>query len=303
VNNAIQKAPEARPGHVLDRIGTAYGLKGEGEVVGVLQRTVFQGFEPVDIVAALILADQAGLNPFNAEVYLIKSGGKVRPYVSVDGFSTIMHRTGVVTGLKFNWGPDITHTFDYDKWEGASGNRKKVKAKHKATAPEWCEVVMKIRNWDEPLELREYFLECWRPTEPWMTMPRRQLRHKAYRQGVRISCKPGGVYLPDIDDVTELPAQFEDVSDVVNTAPGSAGLLERLGDGDSDNHPVVGNDPQHDLDPVAPDEGEGGDAPSRPSPEAHQAKPFGAVVTDKSAGVKIRWDEKTECWMKKDPGS
>lgn len=53
-----------------------------------------------------------------------------------------------------------------------------------------CRLFRKDKS--HPIEVTEYYAECYRPTEPWKAMPHRMLRHKALMQCARIAFRwPG----------------------------------------------------------------------------------------------------------------
>ena len=141
------------------------------------------------------VAQQYNLNPFIRQIYAFpdkKSGGIV-PIVPVDGWVTLIQRQKEHDGEKFHY-----HWSDGSTTEGAvppvttDKEGKKLKAKIAAIT-----AVIYRKDHTHPTEVTELFDECFRPTNPWDTMPTRMLRHKAYMQCGRIAYGLAGLYDED----------------------------------------------------------------------------------------------------------
>lgn len=135
-----------------------------------------------DLQAFCMVAHEYGLNPFLKEIHAFpnKAGG-ITPIVGVDGWAKIMNRRPEFDGVEFD-----AHDEDGKP--------------HSVTA----RIFIKGRS--RPVSVTEYYSECQRGTEPWRTMPRRMLRHKALIQCARVAFGFSGIHdedeARDIIDVT-----------------------------------------------------------------------------------------------------
>lgn len=158
-----------------------------------LKNTVFKGASDDELVALVITANQYGLNPLLKEMYAFpQKGGGIVPFVSIDGWLRIVNRQPNFDGMEADVFPI----------EGGEPTH--------AT----CTIYLKDRS--HPVKVTEYFSECSRNTEPWKTMPRRMLRHKAIIQTARVAFGLGGIF-----DEDEARDQVREIRDVTPKVPES----------------------------------------------------------------------------------
>lgn len=174
----IESKPTAAQ-HVslLAKIASRYSVE-PAKMLTTLKATAFKSEREVtneQMMALLIVADQYGLNPWTKEVYAFpdKNNGIV-PVVGVDGWSRIINTHQEFDGLEFVDGP-----------ADAKG------------MPEWIECVIHRKDRAHPIRAREYMGECRRGTGPWLSHPRRMLRHKALIQCARLAFGYTGIYDQD----------------------------------------------------------------------------------------------------------
>jgi len=123
-----------------------------------------------DFRAFVVIANEYELNPFTKEIYAYaKRGGGIQNIVGIDGWCKILNRQDAFDGIEFEYEEDET------------GKLISVTS------------VIYRKDRARPVRTPEYFDECFRPTEPWKTMPRRMLRHKALMQGARYAFGISGV--------------------------------------------------------------------------------------------------------------
>lgn len=141
-----------------------------------------------EFAAFLMVAHEYKLNPLLREIYAFpKKGGGIVPMVSIDGWVNLVNYNSMLRGFTFE-----TH-FDSDK---------KLSA---VTCSMWR------KDRDMPIVITEYYIECFRNTEPWRQMPLRMLRHKALIQAARYCFGLSGVYDEDeardmgLKDITPPP--------------------------------------------------------------------------------------------------
>lgn len=106
------------------------------------------------------------LNPLKREIYAFPDRGGIRPIISIDGWYTIANGRPEFNGIEFEFGGQC---------EG------------KGKGSLWCKATVYRKDRDRPTIVTEFYDECYRNTEPWNGMPRRQLRHKAAIQCVRVA--------------------------------------------------------------------------------------------------------------------
>lgn len=139
-----------------------------------LTNTVFKNATNEEMLALVVVANQYGLNPFLKQLYAFPAkGGGIVPVVSIDGWICIVNSHETFDGCEFEFTNDQAHQ------------------------PVSVLCRMHVKGRSHPVEVTEYFGECQRNTEPWKTMPRRMLRHKAYIQCARYAFGLGGVYDED----------------------------------------------------------------------------------------------------------
>jgi phage recombination protein Bet len=144
------------------------------KLLDTLKATVFKGCSNEELLALIIVSNQYGLSPLLKEIYAFpgKNGGIV-PMVPIDGWTKIINRQEGLNGFKFLW------EFDDDG------------------KPISCTCVLFVKGREHPVEVTEFYEECYRKTQPWDTMPRRMLRHKALMQAGRYAFGFAGIYDED----------------------------------------------------------------------------------------------------------
>jgi phage recombination protein Bet len=121
--------------------------------------------------AFMMTAHQYGLNPITREIYAYpaRKGGGITPVVSIDGWINLVNSHPQSDGFSI--------TYENDK------DGKLVLAT--------CSMFRKDRS--HPVVVTEYFAECYRNTDPWNQMPRRMLRHKAFKECARLAFGFAGI--------------------------------------------------------------------------------------------------------------
>ena len=158
------------------------------KLLSTLKNTVFKKASNDELLALVVTSNEYKLNPFLKEIYAFpaKKGGIV-PIVGFDGWMKIINRQSNFDGMEVRLSDD-----------GKSAT---------------CRIYLKDRK--HPVEVTEYYDECYRNTEPWNTMPKRMLRHKAIMQAGRVAFGIGGIH--DEDEARDIgmrnvtPAQTRDV--------------------------------------------------------------------------------------------
>ena len=152
------------------KLATRFDMGDGTELIGTLKQTVFKGqVTDAQMTALLLVADQYALNPWTKEIYAFpdKNNGII-PVVGVDGWSRIINSHPQFDGM----------TFRQDD--------------------ESCTCVMYRKDRNHPVEVTEYMSECKRSNVgPWMSHPRRMLRHKAMIQCARLAFGFSGIYDQD----------------------------------------------------------------------------------------------------------
>lgn len=169
-------------------LSAKFGMGEEANVLETLKATAFKGqVNDAQMTALLIVANQYGLNPWTKEIYAFpdKNNGIV-PVVGVDGWSRIMNDHPDFDGM------------DFEQDEESCT----------------CRIYRKGRS--HPIQVTEYMSECKRGAGPWLSHPKRMLRHKAMIQCARLAFGFGGIYDPDeaerIAEVNMGKAQVIDAS-------------------------------------------------------------------------------------------
>lgn len=174
---------------LVQRFGDRYGVD-PAKVMHTLKATAFKqrdGTAPSNeqMMSLMIVADQHGLNPFTKEIYAFQDkGGGIVPVVGVDGWSRIINDHPKSDGLEFVASADMVQ---------ADENAK--------PCPEWIECIIHRKDRKQPIRVREYLDEVYRPQSrypgPWQTHTKRMLRHKAMIQAARIAFGFSGIYDED----------------------------------------------------------------------------------------------------------
>jgi len=143
------------------------GKNGEADTYGPASDAEILGF--------LATADRYGLDVFTKQICAFPAErGTVIPVVTVDGWIELVNRDPRYAGVEFDDHMDV------------QGNLYAITAKIKVLQPEapgGCRTV----------QTTEYLSECVQATAPWMSHPKRMLRHKAFIQAVRLAFGMGGL--------------------------------------------------------------------------------------------------------------
>jgi len=121
-----------------------------------------------DLETLLLSAERHGLSPIGREVFLLREGdsldGPAVVVLGVDGWSRVINAHKEFAGMQFRQAHELV--------DGV---------------PAWMECT--LHRWDRrvPTRVREYFNEVRGFSQPWLTHPRRMLRHKALVQCARLA--------------------------------------------------------------------------------------------------------------------
>lgn len=151
------------------KLAARLGMEGGEELVNVLKATAFKGqVSDAQMTALLIVANQYGLNPWTKEIYAFpdKNNGIV-PVVGVDGWSRIINEHQQFDGLEFK------------------------------QDEESCTCIIHRKDRGHPISVTEYMSECKRGAGPWVSHPKRMLRHKALIQCARLAFGYTGIFDQD----------------------------------------------------------------------------------------------------------
>ena len=163
---------------------------GDGaDLIGTLKATAFKGqVSDAQMTALLVVANQYALNPWTKEIYAFpdKNNGIV-PVVGVDGWSRIINSHPQFDGIEFE------------------------------QDAESCTCIIYRKDRNRPTKVTECMEECKRGTGPWVSHPRRMLRHKAMIQCARLAFGYGGIYDQDEAEriVEASPVKHMGAADVV----------------------------------------------------------------------------------------
>lgn len=123
----------------------------------------------------LIVAKKYDLDPFTKQIYAFPSEGGIVPVVGIDGWIGLINAHPQHLGMEIEYAQDD------------------------AEDP-WIEVIIHRKDRSHPIRIREYLSECRRNTDPWNSMPRRMLRHKAIAQCGRVAYGFANIHDPDEAD-------------------------------------------------------------------------------------------------------
>jgi phage recombination protein Bet len=169
------------------------------KLLQTLTETVFKGATESELLTLVVVANEYGLSPLLKEIYAFpnRQGGIV-PVVSIDGWISMVNRQPQLDGLKFSYESD------------SDGN------------PIACTCTIYIKDRTHPVEVTEFYKECYRATEPWKQMPRRMLRHKALKEAARVAFGFSGV--TDEDEARDISNQgFPPPREIPHTLGQTAG--------------------------------------------------------------------------------
>lgn len=196
---------------LVEKFAGKYGLE-PNKMMATLKATAFKqkGRQPLEITneqmaALIVVADQYNLNPWTKELYAYPDQGGIVPVVGVDGWLRIINEHPQLDGIEFRYAETLV--------EGAE---------HKP-APEWIECIIHRKDRAQPITVREYFDECYRPPfkqgmkGPWQTHTRRMMRHKALIQASRVAFSFTGIH--DQDEAERIiEAEYQRVEPVERPA-------------------------------------------------------------------------------------
>ena len=155
---------------LTQKLATRLDIGDGTELINTLKQTAFKGqVSDAQMTALLIIANQYSLNPWTKEVYAFpdKNNGII-PVVGVDGWSRIINSHQQFDGMKFEQDDQS------------------------------CTCIMYRKDRTHPVEVTEYMSECKRASVgPWMSHPKRMLRHKAMIQCARLAFGFAGIYDQD----------------------------------------------------------------------------------------------------------
>lgn len=157
-----------RPATIQARMADRFGVDPK-EMMATLKATAFKGnVTDAQMQALMIVADQYGLNPWTKEIYAFpdKNNGII-PVVGVDGWSRIMNEHPQFDGMEFEQDADS------------------------------CTCKMYRKDRSRAIAVTEYLAECKRNAGPWLSHPKRMLRHKAMIQCARLAFGFVGIYDED----------------------------------------------------------------------------------------------------------
>lgn len=199
---------------LADRLADKYHFK-RAQFMEVLQKEVFPQFNTTQIGKALVLCDAYDLNPFRDEIYLLKTKGGVKSYVSVDGWISVAQRHPKFRGFQFQ--------------------------KHRNEDGVLVEVTCLIfrEDWAQPGSYTESMRECVRNTDPWKNKPERMLCHKAFMQCARYTLGITGI----TDEEEALDAEYEVIERPVENEP-TVNRLKRSLRPDAATHDSAPRDPE-----------------------------------------------------------
>lgn len=178
---------------LVQRFANKYSVE-SNKLLQTLKATAFKQSNNVAItneqlMALLVVAEQYNLNPFTKEIYAFpdKNSGIV-PVIGVDGWSKILNDNPMLNGMYF------IYSDSFVTYEDAK------------PCNEWVECVLKRKDREHPVQVREYLDEVYREgfkkgnytsKGPWQTHTKRMLRHKALIQCARLAFGFAGIYDTD----------------------------------------------------------------------------------------------------------
>jgi phage recombination protein Bet len=171
---------------LTNKLATRLDLGDGVGLIDTLKATAFKGqVSDAQMTALMVVANQYGLNPWTKEIYAFpdKQNGIV-PVVGVDGWSRIINNHPQFDGMEF------------------------------AQDDESCTCIIFRKDRGHPIKVTEYMAECRRANVgPWISHPRRMLRHKTMIQCARLAFGYGGIY--DQDEAERIVDEKVVVGEVV----------------------------------------------------------------------------------------
>jgi phage recombination protein Bet len=167
-----EASPPVKQQSLIVRFSERLGLE-PTRMVATLKATVFRTEKPItdeQLAALLLVAEEYKLNPFTKELFaFVDKNGSVVPFVSVDGWVSIVNDHPQMDGV----------TFEHEE-DGSA-----------------CTCLLYRKDRSHPVIITEYLSECRRDTVPWRSHPRRMLRHKAFMQCARVAFGFAGIHDED----------------------------------------------------------------------------------------------------------
>jgi phage recombination protein Bet len=155
---------------LTERLAEKFGIDPDN-MMKSLRATAFNApnISNEQLVALCVVSEQYGLNPWLKEIYAYPAkGGGIIPVVGVDGWARIINSNPAFDGM------------DFDQTD------------------ESCTCTIHRKDRSHPVRVTEWMSECRKEgIGPWMTHPKRMLRHKAMIQCARIAFGFAGIYDPD----------------------------------------------------------------------------------------------------------
>lgn len=169
----------AKPQSLIVSMATRYGMDPVQFAKTVRATAMPSKHTEEQFAAFMLVANTYGLNPVLREVYAYPTrNGGIAPVVSIDGWVHLVNSHPDINGFSFSFHDD------------ENGNPISVT----------CSMWRKSR--EMPVVVTEYYNELYRNTEPWNAMPRRMMRHKAFKEAARYAFGLAGIH--DEDEVREL---------------------------------------------------------------------------------------------------
>ena len=176
---------EVKKGGLSAMMSAKFGMD-PAQFVDTIKATVMPSTASGEEVAAfLMVAKEYDLNPITREIHAFpKKGGGIQTVVGIDGWAKIITRHKDFNGAEFSYDAEAQSVT--------------------------CSIFRK--STDHPVVVTEYLDECMRQTDPWKTMPKRMLRHKAFMQAGRYAFGISGVCDSDeAQDFCDVVVTGEDV--------------------------------------------------------------------------------------------
>ena len=152
------------------KLATQFGMGDGSDLANTLKATCFKsGTQVTDaqMTALLVVASQYNLNPFTKEIFAFPDKGGIVPVVGLDGWSRIINSHAQFDGMDFEQDADS------------------------------CTCIIYRKDRSHPVRVTEWMSECRRNAGPWMSHPKRMLRHKAMIQCARLAFGFSGIYEQD----------------------------------------------------------------------------------------------------------
>ena len=175
---------------LANKLATTLNMGSADGLLPVLKATAFKGqVTDAQMTALLVVANNYGLNPWTKEIYAFpdKNNGIV-PVVGVDGWSRIINSHPQFDGMDFE------------------------------QDAESCTCIIHRKDRGHPVKVTEWMEECKRNAGPWLSHPKRMLRHKAMIQAARLAFGFTGIFDEDeakrIDEATSVKQVNPDTGEI-----------------------------------------------------------------------------------------